>query len=151
MNKDMLGKTLTLGVIILFITVGIQPALAVEPKLSSDNKTETVEDCDCQTAVSEVDLNRLDKYTEFKDLSNRVSTLSKIDEDNSTICDLLILNILINLGIIKLIDTIIEFGNINEYDDPLLFRFLENRQKQRYNLVERYRDLFIYFYDCWGG
>jgi hypothetical protein len=37
MNKDMLGKTLTLGVIILFISVGIQPALAIESKVSADD------------------------------------------------------------------------------------------------------------------
>jgi hypothetical protein len=47
MNKDMIGKILALGVIILFITVGIQPALAIEPKLSADN-IEKEEDCDCQ-------------------------------------------------------------------------------------------------------
>ena len=54
MKKDMLGKALTLGVIILFVTVGIQPALAIEPKLSADN-IEKVEDCDCQ----EVDRHKL--------------------------------------------------------------------------------------------
>ena len=34
MNKDMICKTFALGVIILFVTVGIQPVLAVENKLS---------------------------------------------------------------------------------------------------------------------
>jgi hypothetical protein len=62
---------------------------------NSSNATKTVtiprdkqEDCDCQT-VSDVDLNRLDKVTEFKDLSNKISTLVKPGE-NDIICIILI-------------------------------------------------------------
>jgi hypothetical protein len=70
MNKDMLSKTLTLGVIILFATVGIQPALAVEPKVSSDN-IENVEDCDCQ----EIDI--LNPFM-FKLWLNKLKVVTKI-------------------------------------------------------------------------
>jgi hypothetical protein len=48
MRKELVGKILVLGIICLFIGVGVQPALAIEPKLSADNKTESVEDCDCK-------------------------------------------------------------------------------------------------------
>jgi hypothetical protein len=37
MRKELIGKILVLGIICLFIGVGVQPALAIEPKLSSDN------------------------------------------------------------------------------------------------------------------
>jgi hypothetical protein len=53
-------KIIVISIICLFIGVGVQPALAIEPKVSYNN-IENEEDCDCQTAVSEVDLNRIEK------------------------------------------------------------------------------------------
>ena len=46
MKKNMLSKTLAIGIIILFVGIGFQPAFAVETKLSADN-TEKNEDCNC--------------------------------------------------------------------------------------------------------
>jgi hypothetical protein len=40
-------KIIIIGIICLFVGLCFQPALAIEPKLSSDN-IEDVEDCDCQ-------------------------------------------------------------------------------------------------------
>ena len=65
MSKNpVLYKSLVVGVIVLFVGLGIQPAFAVEPKLSANN-TEKVEDCDCQsndkTHLVEKLLNRLEK------------------------------------------------------------------------------------------
>ena len=55
MTKEMFSKILAIGVILLFIGVGIQPAFAVELKLSTD-KTEKAEDCECQ------EVNRADPF-----------------------------------------------------------------------------------------
>jgi hypothetical protein len=81
----MLSKSLVLGVICLFICVGVQPVFAVESNVSVDN-TEDVEDCDCETVVSDVDLNCLDKITDFRDLINMITTMKNINADNNGIC-----------------------------------------------------------------
>ena len=47
-------KIIVIGVIILFIVVGFQPALAVEPKVS-ENTIEKEEDCDCEE-VSDINI-----------------------------------------------------------------------------------------------
>ena len=44
-----------------------------------------VEDCDCQK-VSEIDLDRLEKITEFKDVLNMISILSDGDEPPPVVC-----------------------------------------------------------------
>ena len=54
MRKELVIKALVLGVICLFVGVGIQPAIAIEPKLSSNN-IEKEEDCDCQEIDGEND------------------------------------------------------------------------------------------------
>ena len=82
---------LAVGIILLFIVVGFQPAFTVEtiPNNNSNN-IEKKEDCDCKE-VSDINLNRLDKVTGIKDSLNRISTLVGIEEDNYTICNILLL------------------------------------------------------------
>ena len=68
-------EILILGIIFIFIGVGIQPAFAVE--ISNDRTSDNVEDCDCQ-----VDDNyRLEKYKnqiiKLKTYSKLLLTLSK--------------------------------------------------------------------------
>jgi hypothetical protein len=53
MKKDILGKALVLGVICLFVGTCIQPAYAIEIIPKAGNKTESVEDCDCQEIDSQ--------------------------------------------------------------------------------------------------
>ena len=98
-------KLLVVGIIVLFVSVGIQPAFAVENKVSTD-KVENVEDCDCQE-VSEIDLDNLDKESDrlesyrgllsllskrnskvaeyYEGLSNSISTLKEIEGDNKSV------------------------------------------------------------------
>ncbi len=52
MQKNIVKKGLVIAVIFLFITVGFQPAFAVEPKLSSNN-IEKVDDCNCKGVESQ--------------------------------------------------------------------------------------------------
>ena len=54
-------KIIVIGIIILFLGMGVQPALADEPKVST-NTIENVENCDCETVVSDEDLNKLLDY-----------------------------------------------------------------------------------------
>jgi hypothetical protein len=101
MVKRMYKKGLVVGIIVLFIGVGVQPALAVEPKVS-ENTMETEEDCGCKE-VSDVNLNRLDKALnrlegntgfisflskrnpkiaeEYQELSNRINALTEMNEE----------------------------------------------------------------------
>jgi hypothetical protein len=73
MRKELVSKILVLGIICLFIGVGIQPALAVEPKVST-NPIEKVEVCDCQ----EVDkLNPVRVKLLFTQLKIRTNILLK--------------------------------------------------------------------------
>jgi hypothetical protein len=46
-GANRMKKIVILGIICLFVGMGFQPALAIEPKLSAEN-IENVEDCDCQ-------------------------------------------------------------------------------------------------------
>jgi hypothetical protein len=139
-------KVIVISVIALFIVVGVQPAFAVEPKVSADN-IEKEEDCDCKE-VSEIDFNRLDKLNEIKDLYNRFSTLQEMSYPNESECSKLLFTIVGIFVIVGLIDTIIEFGNINEYDDPLLLMFLVNIQNKWYKRLDSFIELY-HFYDCW--
>jgi hypothetical protein len=93
-------KGLVIGIIILFIGMGVQPAFAVETKSPIDS-VEKVEDCDCQQ-VSDInlvklkgDLNRLKVYTRILSMSSELNPmvqrrieqlenlLSDLDNDNT--------------------------------------------------------------------
>ena len=49
MRDRLFRKGLVIGIIVLFVGVGFQPAFAVESKLSTDN-IEKEEDCDCKSS-----------------------------------------------------------------------------------------------------
>lgn len=77
MQHRIIGKGLTFVVILLFVSVGIQPAFAVTP-----NSTDGEEDCDICPKVSNQYivlikslLNRLEKY------DNQLSLLSKLNPE----------------------------------------------------------------------
>ena len=69
-TSNMVYKTLVIGVIVLFIGVGIQPAIAVDIKTTiSNNQNEDCKSCD---EVSESDLIKIEK------LLNKVDVYSKL-------------------------------------------------------------------------
>jgi hypothetical protein len=61
-------KIIIIGVIVLFIGVGIKPALAVEPEVSNDN-IENEEDCDCQEVSNSDFLKIKELLNELKDFT----------------------------------------------------------------------------------
>ena len=76
-TSSMVYKTLVVGVIVLFIGIGIQPAFAVTP-----NTTDSKDDCKLCPKVSSLHLfrlkrllNRLEKY------DNELSVLSKLNPE----------------------------------------------------------------------
>ena len=106
-NNKIWKKSLVVGIIVLFIGVGFQPAFANE--VSITNKSEVEEDCDCQPVSNlhlirlERMLNRLEIHTKilsviskynseiaekYQEISNRILTLVSINEE-SVICDFL--------------------------------------------------------------
>ena len=75
MNKlrDLLSKTLVVGVIVLFIGVGIQPAFAVTPDTS-----DSVEDCNLCPKASKQQIDRLNNLLErLVRYDSQLSILSK--------------------------------------------------------------------------
>ncbi len=106
MKKNLLGKILALGIIVLFIGAGIYPAFA---KVSITTNSEINKDCECQPVdnlhfikVRRL-LNRLDFYSNillvlskhnpevtkiYEELYNRISPLKEINNDRP-ICDIL--------------------------------------------------------------
>ena len=87
MRNDCCKKALVVGVIFLFIGVGVQPVFA---KNTIKTTSETLEDCECQP-ISNHNLNRLEKLSilsknnpeiseKFEELSNRITTLKEINE-----------------------------------------------------------------------
>jgi len=159
-------KIIILCVICFFVGMGFQPALAVETISKVDNNTESVEDCDCQTVVSDVDLNRMDKdfdnlesYSKllsllskrnskiaeyYKELSNRISTLSgAVGGNGSIICDILSViwfSLFIRIAILSLYASLFpEWG--------IIYKILESRA---YQIFERMNDIAFYleYFEC---
>lgn len=58
MVEEWYKKGLVLGTVVLFIGMGVQPTLAVEPESSIDTTIEKKEDCDCQD-VNDITLVKL--------------------------------------------------------------------------------------------
>ena len=98
MQKNHIGKILTIGIIVLFVGVGIHPAFAVETKQSMANKASEEECWECKEidsrhlVILERQLNRLEVYTKLllvlsrynpelkeisEDLSNEITTLKE--------------------------------------------------------------------------
>jgi len=156
MNKDMICKTIALGVIIIFITVGIQPALAVERGVSVDN-TENEEDCDCQEDISnpymvKLWLNKVKVFTniimsryghipEVKEICQEVIDISI--NPNITICILLTIRAF-PLTIRGLFWAVFVFQN---HVYPLLGFIGEFRIKYLQTKLEPIAELYEY-YDC---
>lgn len=91
MNKNILSKTLVLGIILLFIGVGIQSALAVENRVSTDS-IEEEEDCDCQEDISnpymvKLWLNKLGVLTNI--LSKRFGHIPEFKEECQELKDVI--------------------------------------------------------------
>jgi hypothetical protein len=115
MRRYLLGKTLALGVVVLFIGLGIHPAFAVDTRQSMVSKASEEECWNCkkindrQLVVLEKQLNRLEVYSKLLlvmskhnpdlreirgELSDRISTFSGLfdvsaDELSPIICDVL--------------------------------------------------------------
>ena len=87
MNKNILKKGLVVGVIFLFIGVGINPAFAVKTKTSIVNN-QSEEDCGCQV-INDVNLVR------FERLSNRIEKLLNMLEIYTNIVSILSKNNLV--------------------------------------------------------
>ena len=84
-NPDLLYKTLVVGVIVLFIGVGIQPAFA---DVSNISKSESNENCDiCPSIEDLVDNEDVKKYQKLLD---KINSLKEEDEElnsNTPLCD----------------------------------------------------------------
>ncbi len=112
MSKNLYCKTLALGIIVLFIGVGIHPAFAVDTNQSMVNKASEEECWECrevndrQLVILEKQIKRIEVYTklmlvlsrynpeineEIDELSNVISTLKEelADEPFPIICDIL--------------------------------------------------------------
>ena len=83
MVERMYKKGLVVGIIILFVGMGVQPALAVENKVSTD-KVEDLEDCDCQE-IDDEQLGILKKY--LNRFESNIKKLSLLFKDNSEIAN----------------------------------------------------------------
>ena len=97
MERNMFKKGLVVGIIFLFIGVGVQPAFA--KNTIKTTISETLEDCECQT-VSNHNFDRLEK---FEEISNRITILKEINEKsnlyNPTVCLALKLMVISEMGI----------------------------------------------------
>jgi hypothetical protein len=81
MNKRMLYKTLVIGVMVIFIGIGVQPAFAV-----TRDTTDSEDDCDlCPSIEDVVDSKEIEKY---KEMSETISTLKDLKMDRP-ICEFL--------------------------------------------------------------
>jgi hypothetical protein len=110
MYRGLLSKLLTIGIIVLFIGVGIHPAFAIDTKQSIVNKVNDEECWDCkkidnlQLLVLEQELNRLEVYAKLllvlskhnseiknkiEELSNEISSLKTLNPYNEVICGIL--------------------------------------------------------------
>jgi len=100
MKKNLLIKTLAVGIIFLFIGVAVSPSTAVN--IPNREKATLKENCDCQT-VDEINLirlervlDKLDRYSristfllkqypeiskEIEDISDKISTLKKMNDE----------------------------------------------------------------------
>ena len=85
MKQRIICKTLAVAVILLFIGVGVQPAVAVTPDTSNSE-----DDCDiCLSVEDLIDNKDVDKYQELLD---KINSLKGGDEElnyDGPICDLL--------------------------------------------------------------
>ena len=74
----MFRKELVIGIICLFIGVGIQPAFAIENSSINRTSSEDIEDCNCKVADN-YDIVRVEKLLNRAERSlNRVETLTKL-------------------------------------------------------------------------
>jgi hypothetical protein len=108
MSKNpVLYKTLVVGVIILFIGIGIQPAIAVTPNTSDSN------DCDiCPSIEDLIDRKDVKKYQELLD---KINSLKEENDglNSDTILDYPIICFIL-LKVVILSNTMIEFiGELN--------------------------------------
>jgi hypothetical protein len=106
MQKNKIGKILAVGIIIMFISVGVHPAFAVNTRQSIVDKA-SEDDCGCedidkkQLDELEKQLNRLEVYSKLilvlskhnpelselsEELSNRITILMTLNGDNTAIC-----------------------------------------------------------------
>ena len=78
MKKELLSKTLVMGVVVLFIGVGVQSAFAINTG-TSVNTVQLEEDCDCQ-AEGDVNLVKLkNDINRFKDYIRILSESSELN------------------------------------------------------------------------
>jgi hypothetical protein len=115
----------------------------IENRVSANN-IEKEEDCDCQTAVSDVNLNRLDKVTEIKELSNRISELRGNIFENFTICAILLIRYFINVEISLFFwvsSDMFPPGGILYSIFWGLWKLFDSRADDIYRLYE--------YYECW--
>ena len=110
---------------------------------SSTDKNEKVEDCGCQTIVSDVDLNRIKEITENKELSNWFSTLIGMDGKNYSNCLITFIQyfrILLRVGfLLQLFVRLPEDGILSK----ILFNYLNNLAIKGSSIL----DIAVY-YDC---
>jgi len=167
-NNKIWKKSLVVGIIVLFIGVGFQPAFANE--VSITNKSEVEEDCDCQPVSNlhlirlERMLNRLEIHTKilsffskynpefaekYQEISNRISTLKETNNElnNELKLDSLDGESPILCSILEILNTTV--GYIAEY----IIYYLEKEAETLMDIILQFISeillvpiFFIYFY-----
>ena len=131
MKKNMLSKTLAIGVIILFIGIGFQPVFAIENKLSADN-TEKNEDCDCPEVERFYPIRIKFLLTNLKVVSNIILSRHGYISEIKEICQ----NILDIIGSNRQLDFTLFCKILENYSNRLESRYL-NMEIFQNNLKEK--------------
>jgi hypothetical protein len=115
-----------------------------EETISNIEYIENVEDCDCQTTVSDVGLNRLEKITDFKDLSNRISILKSSDDINQVICFFLFI---IAFSMVPIFEYVYEMYETSR-NDPIFGNIIERIYNRWENRMQN-MNLILEAFNCW--
>ena len=140
-KKNILIAILSVTILLLVPLTPISGA--VEPKLSAGN-IEKEEDCDCKP-VSDIELNRLDKVIEIKDLSNRISILTEMDGQKGDVCFWSGVRFLICLYWFFVFTDAVEKSY--ESGNTFLYEFFKQLLEKTYDRANYFLDMGLY-YDC---
>ncbi len=164
MKSKLYCKILAIGIIVLFVSIGINPAFAVDTKQSMVNEA-SEEDCGCnevddrQLVVLEKQLTRLEMYSKFllvlsrynpelkkisEELLNEITIVNNKLNGNFSYCLLLLIRIAISVYLFSFFDLM-----HNEFpEDSILYKiflylchYYINKFSQ---LIDSGKD-----YDCW--
>ena len=141
MNKNLLSKTLVIGIIFLFIGVSVSSAISIDAKSTISNN-ESVEDCGCQD-VSSQHLVRLERLLDRLEVSTKILLLlSKHNPEIAEKCQEMFDRIT------TITDKYEELKPKAPLDDyPIICAILESIFLPVQQIGRRLSDLGIYYYE----